>query len=471
VKVVFINPWSQDEEGVKWSPNYQTHYWRNAYFGLVQIATFVRSLGHDVTIIDAERDLLMEARGKTKLLLKQIRQKVANLHPDVVGVSGMSWRYPVTSKIFDVLAPLSTKMGFRLIQGGHHAIAYPEGCLSDHPELDAVFNGFAEVGLKRYLEGVPRNNVPGIVYKDGANLSRTPSERVGELDSLPMPDWSLLDAKFYTYPCVWVHRSLTTPVRNLDTIASRGCTFRCKFCTWSTGNPIWHSVDYVIDYIKYIRREYGVNSTMFQDSSLGNNRPFLIELCEKLISTDIKKGLIWTANMRVNQVDAEIARLMYQAGCRMVFIGFESASDRILQAINKGVTSEDNVKCARALEMAGMPYWASFIVGYPGETEEDLKMTMEFARSIHPLAGWANEFFPSPGSRIFHELVKGGRLSIPADPEGWASISRIGQKGGVLEGGWSEMSPNKFRKLTQQFQVFMQDVTDQGVQRRLEFPT
>jgi len=471
MRVVFINPWSQDEEGVRWSPHYQTHYWRNAYFGLVQIATYTRSLGHDVVIMDAERDLLMEARGNPKLLLKQIKQKVTEMRPDVVGVSGMSWRYPVASKIMDILTPLSKEMGFRLIQGGSHATAYPEGCINDHPKLDCVFKGFAEVGLKQYLEGNVKDNIAGIAYKDGGSLLHTLDCYTENLDSLPMPDWGLLDTNFYTHPSVWIHRSMTTPVRNLDTIASRGCPFHCKFCTGSPGKPTWHSADYIIEYIRYIKHKYNTNSTIFQDSSLGSNHRFLKELCEKLISSNVSKGLIWTANMRADQVTVEIAQLMYQAGCRMVFIGFESGSDRVLKAMDKRTTNEDNAKCALSLEIAGMPYWASFIAGYPGETEEELKETIRFAQSIHPLAGWANQFYPSPGSRVFGEMIEEGRLSIPKNPKGWAAISRIGQKGDVKNGKWSAMSKGTFKKLVREFQILMLEVTNKGVQRGLEFPS
>lgn len=65
MKVVFINPWSQDEEGVKWTSEYQTNYWRNAYLGLVQIATYTRSLAHDVTIID----FIEKKTGKRNILM------------------------------------------------------------------------------------------------------------------------------------------------------------------------------------------------------------------------------------------------------------------------------------------------------------------------------------------------------------------------------------------------------------------
>ena len=358
-----------------------------------------------------------------------------------------------------------------MIQGGHHATAYPESCINDHPRLDCVFKGFAEVGVKQYLEATTKDNIDGIVYKNGNNFLHTLDCYTKDLDSLPMPYWDLLDTAFYTYPSVWVHRSMTTPVRNLDTIASRGCPFRCKFCTGSPGKPTWHSVDYIIEYIRYIKSKYNINSTIFQDSSLGSNHRFLKELCEKLITSNVSKGLIWTANMRADQVTVEIAQLMYQAGCRMVFVGFESGSDRVLEAMDKRTTSKDNAKCALALEVAGMPYWASFIAGYPGETEEELKETIRFAQSIHPLAGWANQFYPSPGSRVFGELIGEGRLSIPKNPKGWAAISRIGQKGDVKNGRWAAMSKGTFKKLVRQFQILMIEVTNKGVQRELEFPS
>lgn len=471
MRICFINPWNIDEEGVAYSEQHQSTYWRNAYFGFVELATYIRSKGHDVKIIDAQRDLLMVANGSVTAVLEHIRSEVLAFAPDVVGVTGMTCMYPTIGKILHALTPLAAQRGFKLILGGHHARSAPEACLEDHPELDCIFYGMAEYSLEQYLNGVDKAEVSGIYYRKGEELVRTPLKVIPRMDALPWPDWDLLDPAFYTHPCIWLHRSRETLVRNLDTIVSRGCTFSCSFCGMSgwVGRPQWRSVDSVIGYLRGLQEKYGINATMFQDSSLGNNRQYLEELCERFIESELNKTLIWNANIRANQIDVDLAKLMLRAGCRMVFVGFESASDSVLKAMHKQTTVEDNRNCARALEEAKLPYWASFIAGFPGETAEDLNASLEFARTIDPIGGWANEFNPTPGTRIYTKLLKEGKLVKPTSHEGWAAISKVGEKGGVYDGQWSDMDPITFRKLTDPFQGILMEKLEKGMSRKLLF--
>jgi anaerobic magnesium-protoporphyrin IX monomethyl ester cyclase len=466
-KLVLINPWSQDEEGTQWSFEYQKNYWRNPYLGLVQLATYLQHNGHQVKIIDCERDLLIEAFGNTDLLLQIVESRIRNLCPDVVGLTGMTYRWPQAYKLLHHLAPLKSELGFKLILGGRHAMAESEMCLQDVPALDAVFYGLAEVGLKKYLDGSSLEQVPGVLFFENGVLRKTDNCVIEELDDLPWPDWSMVDASFYTHPCIHVHRSINTPLRSLDTACSRGCLMACGFCSGTDGKPRWHSVEYVLDYIVWTQKNYGTNATIFQDTSLGNNRDFLVGLCEGLIKRGMHKNLIWTANMRANQVDRDIVELMYRAGCRLVFIGFESGSDRMLKLMSKGCTVSDNIACARTLEEAQIPYWASFIVGYPGETEQDIIETVRLVKSMKPTTGWANAFFPSPGSPIYNHLKRQGLIKIDSIDD-WANYSKTGD-GDSIAGKWSAMPEPVFRHYLSLLQTHFLSVTEQGLCRNLEF--
>ena len=468
MRIVLINPWNPEEEGAIYSSDYQKYQWRNAYYGLVQLATYINRHGHEAYIIDGERDLLIEASGNPVLLLERMRRKLLDFAPDLIGVTGMSFRYPAISRILDMVEPL----GIRAVIGGHHARGVPQSCLEEHPFLDCAFYGMAETGLKRYMDGARLSELPGIVFRNGSGYMMTPPETVCSMDDLPMPDWDHIDVSFYTHPCVWLHRSVNTLVRNLDTICSRGCSYSCNFCGMTgirDNRPAWHSVERIREYLFHIRGKYGVNATMFQDSSLGNNPEFLHELCDMFMTSGLNRGFVWNANMRANQITEELARLMYRAGCRMVFIGFESASDRILKAMSKGVTAEENRECARALEKAGMPYWASFVAGYPGETEEDLLATMQFAHSINPIGGGANEFNPAPGTRIFNTLMNEGKIRKPVTPEEWAEISIISRDGAVGYGHWSSIEPERFRDMVNLFQLILQEKLNRGMNREIPF--
>lgn len=469
MRLCLVIPWNSDEEGVSYSEEHHLTYWRNAYFGLVELATYARGKGHDVRIVNAERDLLLEADGNVQTLLGLIGQKVLAFEPDVVGVTGMTCQYPAIDAILRTLEPLARREGFKCILGGHHARGAPEATLREHPFLDALFFGMAEKSLDCYLSGKPKAEVPGIFYWEGGQILKNKLETVADMREIPWPDWDLLDIAFYTHPCIWLHRSRKTLLRNLDTIVSRGCRFSCNFCGMSgwVGHPQWRPVASVIEYLHHVQGKYGITGTMFQDSSLGNNGDYIVELCEQFIASGLHRKLVWNANLRADQVDESLARLMLKAGCRMVFIGFESASDRILQRMNKRTTAACNERCARALEKAGMPYWASFIAGYPGETAEDLLASLTFARSINPLGGWANEFNPTPGTRIYNTLIREGRLEPPDTPEGWAAIARVGQPGRVRQGYWSAMDPATFRKLTDPFQQVLMRKLEESMERTL----
>lgn len=466
-RVVLINPWSSDEERVHWDLAYQMKYWRNPYGGLVQLASYLRREKHSTKIIDCERDLLIEADGNSAILLAIIESRIRLLRPDVVGVTGMTYRYPQAYRILERLGKIKQELGFKLIMGGRHAMGEPVRCLIDSPALDCVFYGFAEIGLKTFLEGAPLSQVPGIVYRQNGQYVKTEQDVIQDLDSLPWPDWSLIDASFYSYPNINVHRSAATPLRSLDTRCSRGCVNACAFCAGYDGRPVWNSVGYVLDQIAWAQKTFGINATIFQDTSLGNNLKFLIKLCESLIRRGMHRGLIWTANMTAKQVNPEIVKLMYRAGCRMVFIGFESGSNRVLEAMRKGAMAEDNLACARILEQAGMPYWASFIAGYPGETESDMLETMALIANMRPTAGWVNSFSPLPGSKIY-ELLKSKKLIKISSVNDWVNYSRTGL-GNSNEGVWANMPREKFRYYLKLLQDRLMKHTREGLQRKLEY--
>ncbi len=466
-KVVLINPWSEDEEGVHWTPQYQQDYWRNPYIGLVELATYLESLGHPIKIIDCERDLLIEADGNPDWLLKFVEKRIRFLRPDVIGVTGMTYRYPQSYRILKTLGRLKDELKFKLILGGCHASGEPEMCLEDIPELDCIFVGFAEVGLKAFLNGASLDQVPGIIYKGNGQVKSNPKQFITDLDELPTAKWSMIDAGFYTHPNIRIHRSKTTPLRSLDTVCSRSCNRACNFCARNECKPIWRSVDNILEFIRHTQEKFGTNATIFQDSSLGNNPRFLYALCEGILAKGMQKNLIWTANMNAGQIDTEISKLMYRAGCRLVFVGFESGSDRMLKLMRKGTTVADNLQCAHILEQTGMPYWASFIIGYPGETEEDILATIRFVERINPTTGWANSFTPFPGSPVYDQLKQEGKIQVRST-EDWMNYSRTGW-GNTHEGLFADMDPGRFENYRVILKNKFSSITERGLKRPLEF--
>lgn len=116
----------------------------------------------------------------------------------------------------------------------------------------------------------------------------------------------------------------------------------------------------------------------------------------------------WKCEARTDHLDEEICRLMKEAGCTRVKLGFESGSDRMLKLIQKDETKEDMRRGAKMLKCAGVPFTAYFMAGFPGETDEDLKQTIEFAKEIDANYYSLSVLAPYYGTKMYYDLIDQG---------------------------------------------------------------
>jgi len=289
-------------------------------------------------------------------------------------------------------------------------------------------------------DGQKPETVTGVV-STGASITR--GEEVQSLDSLPFPDWKLCDYRFYSYPSY--ARLKIRRTRSLDMIMGRGCVYKCAFCAYSALSAVsFYSAEYLVDQVVYMSREFGIDSVYFTDSTIGNNRRLLREFCELMIQHGIPQNVEWYANIRADQVNEDLLKLMWQAGCRYLLYGFESASQRVLELMNKGTTVEDNYKAAELHNMLKFPYDASMILGYPSEREEDIAQTMDFLRKTQPPSIGINWYIPLPGSTDYTRMKDEGKINIE-DPMEWR---RIGEVNGSHV--YADIPENRFNELFNQ---------------------
>ena len=166
---------------------------------------------------------------------------------------------------------------------------------------------------------------------------------------------------------------------------------------------------------------FGIHAFYFIDSSIGNNPKLLRDFCDKIIETNLNKSIKWYGNIRVDQVDEELLKLMWEAGCRYLFYGFESGSQRILDLMNKRVRVEDNYRVAELHNKLKFPYNASMIFGYLGEREDDIRKSMKFLRAVLPPSVGINCYVPLPGSPDYYRLLQQGEIHIN-NPVEWRTI-------------------------------------------------
>ena len=260
------------------------------------------------------------------------------------------------------------------------------------------------------------------------------------LDELPFPDWSLVDYRFYAQPSRGKIKTRYTS--SLDLIMGRGCVYKCTFCAYPTLSAVrFHSAEYLVEQVAYMHRAFGVDSVYFTDSTIGNNRKLIVQFSELMIARGLADTVEWHANIRPNQVNEELLRLMWRAGCRFLFYGFESGSQRVLDLMAKGCKASDNVRAAALHEKLGFPYHASMLLGFPGETEADLLETLAFMRQCKTPSIGVNWYVPLPGSPDYDRLKGAGVLDVD-DPRLWR---RIGEVNGSRI--YADVEEGRFREL------------------------
>jgi radical SAM superfamily enzyme YgiQ (UPF0313 family) len=197
---------------------------------------------------------------------------------------------------------------------------------------------------------------------------------------------------------------------------------------------------------KYLAK-YDIDVLPFFDDTIGANKDRLHKICEGFSRSRLfwpHTSLRWSASMRANQIIPDVLNLMKKAGCFSLSIGIESGSDRMLKALDKKTTVEMNKRaCAYILE-AGLYLSTSFMVGIPGETEENMKETLAFMQNVKSHCRGIGNFRPLPGSPFYYELINSKKLS--KEDIDW---SNLGDFSTVPKYLFCDISREKFDKIFQ----------------------
>lgn len=387
--------------------------------GVLLLGTLLRDAGHTVRIVDMQREIIALG-GDEEACLQKMGMLLLELQPDIIGISFFTYLFPEARRIIRYARTVIEKAGIQslFIAGGVHPTVEPIQTLNDLA-VDYVCVGEGEKALLSLAAGIDPDTIPGIASK--CNPSPPPAELISDLDSLPFPDYSLIDWSFYASPTSSGFKR-DKASSTLDLFFSRGCVFSCGFCAFSSmGRPRFHSAAYVIENMRIMESRYGVTDFQFWDSTLGTNKPLLMDFCEQLLANPQAREWTWRACIRVDQVDRQLLELMKKAGCIYLFFGFESATQKDLDRMNKKVRVADNYSAARLCNEVGIYYNASVIINYPGQNENDFLQIERFLLDVSPPAISINVYSPFPGSHDWAELKKSGIIS-PENDTAWRKL-------------------------------------------------
>ncbi|MAE27514.1 MAG: radical SAM protein [Planctomycetota bacterium] len=279
-------------------------------------------------------------------------------------------------------AKYAKEKGKTTIMGGPHASVDPEIFL-DSGHFDFVLKGEAEYSLPQFIKALEGGRegdldaVPGLSgMREGQLAFDNPAPPlIKKLDELPMPARHLLPMQSYFE---------NNPEHLCYMFTTRGCPFKCIFCQKElTGRGFRvRSTELIVDELEHLIKTYDPGVILFVDEILTLRKKRIHEMCDEILRRGLK--FEWVANTRADCVDYPLLKHMHRAGCRRIYYGWESGSQRMLDVLKKDLTPEQIVEAARMTRRAGI--WAKvyLIVGSPGETREDLEETEKVMRLAGP---------------------------------------------------------------------------------------
>lgn len=311
-----------------------------------------------------------------------IKEEVKNFKPDVVGISAIT----VESMKMHLIAREIKKVSenIPIIVGGPHPTSYPEEVIRDKNIDFAVIRE----GEKTFLNLIKTLNkrgkaesVKGIYFRENGGIRFTGEpEFIENLDELPFPAWDLVKPELY------FKQFRFTPIgsrtRYIPIITSRACPYQCIYCHNIFGKRLrMRSPENVIDEIKELTQKFNVHEIEIVDDIFNLHEDRVVSIFEGIMSRNLKLRFSFPNGLRADRLSDETLEVMRKGGTTYISFAIESGSPRIQKFIKKNLNLE---KARRAIEKAvnlGIFSNGFFMLGFPGETAEEMKMTVQFALS------------------------------------------------------------------------------------------
>lgn len=377
--------------GPKW------HEMVNSYpsLGLAYLAAIAEREGHEVAVFD------MGLRPN-KPIPDEVKEIVA-WRPDVIAFTSMTTSF---RSVEEAVALLKAALGPQvpIVIGGPHATTLPELTLQN-PHIDFLVYGEGEYVFLDWLRQVAAGDarwdkVTGLWYKDAAGQVVNGGERelIPDLDELPFPARHLFDLKAYPLYAPTGEQMLTV-------LTSRGCPYKCSFCFKGIVGRTYRqrSPENIVAELRQLIDRYGVRNFYFMDDLFTINVKRLEVILDYFIEQDL--GVRWRCLARVDRVTPPLLKKMYQAGCRQIHFGIESGNEEILKKTAKHINLDQVRQAIEWTEDAGIMSKGYFILGLPGDTEQTMNETIEFAASLRLSEAMFSIATPMPGTELWEELV------------------------------------------------------------------
>jgi radical SAM superfamily enzyme YgiQ (UPF0313 family) len=368
----------------------------------LQVASVLRNAGHEVSFFDA---MLADDYARFELQLDVLKPQLVLFYEDNYNFLSKMCLGRMRQACFDMLASARVR-GARLVAAGSDASDAPDRYLA--AGADVVLHGEALGALMALVDRLDADvALAASAWASGLPDVSAPSvPRTHGITGLPepvlaaLPGWDFIDVEKYRRVWRRAHGYFS-----LNMASSRGCSFRCNWCA----KPIWGNqylqrpAREVAAEMIHLRRHYRPDHIWFADDIFGFKADWVNEFAAALAAGG--GGVPFTIQLRADLVSARMADALRNAGCREVWIGAESGSQKILDAMNKGTRVAQNIQARRQLGGVGIRVGFFLQLGYLGEELDDILATRRLIDEARPDDVGVSVSYPLPGTK-FYEAVR-----------------------------------------------------------------
>ena len=365
------------------------------FIGVMSISSVLQQSGHQTRLhfLDFNRPTAKDF------------QQIRDFAPGIVGIPVYTgWQ----RGILRFCRQLQDKIGVPVILGGPHPTYRPEILAAE--AVDYICVGEAEIAfpemVNRLEHGRPVADIPGIWLKKNGAIIRNGASRLPHLPELPPMDIDL-------------YCRASEAIRHQDNrefSLNRGCPFRCTYCNEPSlramyGRAVVRSktVDQALEEIHYVFAKYPFKSVFFTSDNFFLEKNFALQFLPRF-KREI--GVPFSCQMRVELIDAEVARILKESGCAMVGVGVESGSPRVRQELlGRSMSNEALIRGCRHLQKQGIRINTYNMIGIPGESFAEALETVKLNIEINPTACGCSFFQPYPGTKITEKMLQEGLIT------------------------------------------------------------
>ncbi|RLJ09699.1 MAG: hypothetical protein DRP15_02775 [Candidatus Aenigmatarchaeota archaeon] len=404
--------------------------------GIGYISAYLRERGIKTKIIDTT----------FKPFFKFIEKNVKKA--DIVGIYASTVMINDSFKVAEIAKSYEVPL---VVMGGPHPSVLPEETLK-HKAVDAIVIGEGEYSFFKLVEKFEKRNekkdlsgIPNVWVKvKGKIIKEKRRFFIKNLDEIPFPARDLFDMKKYI--AHWFQLDVVSPnLKGTNVCLTRSCPFSCTFCQPTLrilfGPFRRRSPKNIIDEFIHLKEKFGINAVQSVDDLFFIDEKYIERFCKTMIEEGV--DMIWGCQSRVDTIPSlKTLKLAYKAGLRMVSIGIESASERILKLYNKGITLNQVKTAVKKLKLVGIKVRGYFILGAPTETLKEIKETIKFATSLSLDEAAFSILTPFPKTYIY-EFAKKEGWKID---ENW-NYDRYYKRGGFLKNVIPDKIIRKYQRL------------------------